>query len=120
MVQLMPITGRDDAKAPILSHDPPCTEAFDLICRYAEREHWLPIGWRDWCVGPWRIRVNGTAVDCENIPAWHVLIEHQHIVSFMLIHQTGGTVGGWAGTEEAFISDMKATLDHTGSRPCQS
>ena len=50
------------------------SEAFDLIRQYAVREGWIPISWKDWCVGPWRIRVNGTRED-RGVPPYHALIE---------------------------------------------
>lgn len=86
------------------------SEAFDLIRQYAERQGWVPIGWRDWTVGPWRIRVNGTGEKRDNVPPYHALIEHADIIALMLIHPLGGQVGGWSKTEENFIAAMRAEL----------
>jgi hypothetical protein len=36
-------------------------EVFDLIREYAERHDWLPIGWRTFTVGDWRVTVNGSS-----------------------------------------------------------
>lgn len=84
--------------------------AFDLIRRYAEREGWVPIGWREWHVGPWHIRVNGTAEPRGAIPPYHALIENETYVALLLIHPLGGTVGGWTGAEEEFIAAMEREL----------
>jgi hypothetical protein len=96
------------------------SEAFDLIRQYAEREGWIPIGWRDWRVGPWRIRVNGTRQEREQAPPWHALIEHDTMVAFMCIHPMGGSVGGWKDTEADFINAMKAELEQEAAvRPSE-
>ena len=88
----------------------PISEAFDLIARYAEREGWIPIGWKDFRIGPWRIRVNGTQVEREHVRPCTALIEHQDIVALMVIHPFGGTVGGWQHTEADFIEAMRKEL----------
>jgi hypothetical protein len=89
---------------------PQFCEAFDLIRQYAVGKGWVPIGWRDWTVGPWRIRVNGTPTQRGQIPPYHALVEHQHIVSLLLISPLGGRVGGWAQGEDDFIAAMRAEL----------
>lgn len=90
--------------------DPPITLAFDLIRRYAERQGWIPIGWRAFTVGPWEVTVNGTREDRELIPPWHARIVHRDIVAFLLLHPFGGSVGGWREAEEIFVRDMEAAL----------
>lgn len=89
---------------------PQFSEAFDWIRQYAVREGWVPIGWRDWMVGPWRIRVNGTATEQDHIPPYHALIEHQELVAILLIHPRGGTVGGWQDAELEFCQAMQHEL----------
>mgnify|MGYP001567339052 FL=1 len=69
-------------------------EAFDWIRQYAVREGWIPIRWKDFRIGPWRIRVNGTPTMCQDVPPWHALIEHEDIIALLLIHPMGGIVGG--------------------------
>ncbi len=91
-------------------------EAFDLIRQYAEREGWIPIGWKDFTVGPWRIRVNGSPQIREDIRPYHALIEHQDVVALMLISPFGGSVGGWSQAEDDFVATMKAELQ---SQPAQ-
>ena len=91
------------------------SEAFDLIRRYAVRAGWIPIGWRDFRVGPWRIRVNGTVQEREQVPPYHALIDHDTLVACLCIHPMGGSVGGWKDTEAEFIDAMKAELAAEGS-----
>lgn len=86
------------------------SEAFDLIRQYAEREDWIPIGWRDFQVGPWRIRVNGTPEERDHVPPYHAMIEHADIISFMCLNPFTGSVGGWKDTEDEFIAAMKEAL----------
>lgn len=88
----------------------PISLAFDLIRRYAEREGWIPIGWREWTVGPWRITVNGTNQKRAGISPYHALIQHDEYVGLMLINPFGGTVGGWKDTENEFVAAMEAAL----------
>jgi hypothetical protein len=90
--------------------DPPITLAFDLIRRYAERQGWIPIGWRPFTVGPWDVTVNGTPEERDDIPPWHARIVHRDIIAFLLIHPFGGKAAGWRGAEEDFIRDMEAAL----------
>lgn len=90
--------------------DPRICDAFDVIARYAQREGWIPIGWRDWRVGPWRIRVNGTKAARDGLAPFHALIEHDTYIGLMVIHPCGGTVGGWKDTEAEFIAAMKDAL----------
>lgn len=90
---------------------PPIALAFDLIRRYAEREGWIPIGWRTFTVGPWTVTVNGTPEQRDDVPPWHALIVHRDIVALMLIHPFGGSVGGWQDAEEIFVRDMEAALN---------
>lgn len=88
----------------------PIVEAFDLIRQYAERQRWIPIGWREWHVGEWRIRVNGTPESHDGVPPWHALIEHDTIIAMMLIHPYHGCMLGWKETEDEFVAAMKAEL----------
>lgn len=87
------------------------SEAFDLIVQYAERERWIPIGWREWTVGPWRIQVNGTRQTRDGVPPFHAFVENQTYVGMMLLHARGGTVGGYENTEAEFIEAMRETLN---------
>ena len=86
------------------------SEAFELIRQYAVREGWVPIGWREWHVGPWRIRVNGTKDERDAVPPWHAVIEHDDVIALMVIHPMGGSVGGWKDTEAEFIVAMQQEL----------
>lgn len=85
-------------------------EAFELICRYAEREGWLPIGWRVWTVGDWEIRVNGTATMRDAVPPWHAAVTNTRYLGVMVVGVTDGVSGGYHGVEEDFIRDMRAAL----------
>lgn len=89
------------------AEDAPISEAFDLIAQYAAQRGWMPIGWREWTVGPWKITVNGTHLPTNNIPAFHALVENEEYVALMLIHPFGGTVGGFKDTEANFIAAMQ-------------
>lgn len=93
---------------------PPITLAFDLIRRYAEKQKWIPIGWRNFTVGPWDITVNGTGEERDSIPPYHARVEHRDIVAIMLIHPFGGSVGGWRDAEKDFITAMEAALAAEG------
>ena len=86
------------------------SEAFDWIRQYAEREGWIPIGWRDFTVGSWRIRVNGTRVERDSIPPYHALIEHRGIVALLMVNPFGGSVGGWQDAEAEFCAAMRAEV----------
>lgn len=86
--------------------------AFDLIRQYAEREGWIPIGFRSWQVGPWLIKVNGTSDERAGIPPYHALIQHEQIIGLLLINPFGGTQGGWHDTEDEFIAAMQQELGH--------
>jgi len=88
----------------------PITLAFDLIRRYAERQGWIPIGWKAFTVGPWTITVNGTPEERDHVPPYHARIDHQTIVAILLLHPYGGSVGGWQDAEATFIRDMEAAL----------
>lgn len=91
------------------------SEAFDLIAQYAEREGWIPIGWREWTVGPWRIKVNGTTETIDGVRPYHAQVEHQDIIAIMVIHPFVGSVGGWKDTEADFITAMQAELNRKDS-----
>lgn len=94
----------------------PCPEperislAFELIRRYAVREGWIPIGFRQWSVGPWDITVNGTAEERDALSPYHARIVHREILAIMIINPYGGGVGGWRETEADFIAAMEAAL----------
>jgi hypothetical protein len=90
--------------------DPPITLAFDCIRRYAERQGWIPIGFRTFTVGPWKVTVNGTPEDHLDVPMYHALVEHRDIIAMMLFSPFGGSVGGWCDAEDTFIRDMEAAL----------
>jgi hypothetical protein len=90
-------------------------EVFDWIRQYAVREGWIPIGWRDFHVGPWRIRVNGTPEDRDGIPPYHALIDHDTIVALMLVNPFGGSVGGWQGAEAEFCAALQQALEGISS-----
>jgi hypothetical protein len=86
------------------------TQAFHLIACYAERQGWIPIGWRVFAVGPWTVTVNGTKEPRDHLPPYHALIEHRDIVALMVLSPFGGTVGGWAAAEATFIADLERAL----------
>ena len=86
------------------------SEAFTLIRDYALQQGWTPIGFRSFQVGPWRVTVNGTTDEREQIPPYHALIQHDDIIALMLISPFGGSVGGWQRAEDEFIVDMQAAL----------
>lgn len=83
---------------------------FDLIRRYAEREGWVPIGWREFTIGAWSITVNGTKEKRDNVPPYHAMIVNEDYVAIMLLSPFGGSVGGWQDAESAFIADMEEAL----------
>ena len=93
-----------------MNHTETICEAFDLIRRYAKRKGWIPIGWREFTVGPWRVRVNGTREVRDAIQPYHALVEHQDIIAFMALNPFQGTIGGWKDTESDFIATMQAEL----------
>jgi hypothetical protein len=97
-----------------MSEQTPPTETisvvFDLIRQYAEREGWIPIGFRSWRVGAWTITVNGTAERTDDLDPYHARIVNEDYVAIMILHPYGGSVGGWKDTEDAFIADMRAEL----------
>lgn len=86
------------------------SEAFDLIRQYAERQDWIPIGFRVFQVGPWSVTVNGTNSERDMVPPFHAKVEHQDIVCIMLLNPFGGGVGGWQQGEDDFIAAMKGAL----------
>lgn len=57
-----------------MTDEQPISEAFDLIAQYAKREGWIPIGFREWKVGPWAITVNGTRDARDGIPPSQLLL----------------------------------------------
>jgi len=85
-------------------------EVFDLIREYAERHDWLPIGWRTFTVGDWRVTVNGTKEERDSIPPFHALVEHSRYVSLMLFSPFGGDSLGWSGAEVEFCTAMQTAL----------
>lgn len=90
--------------------NPPISMAFELIRRYAEREGWIPIGWREFTVGPWRVRVNGTKEEREAIPPYHAAVEKPESIGIMLLHPYGGKAMGWQTMEDDFIHAMSEAL----------
>lgn len=98
--------------------DPPITLLFDLLARYAQRQGWIPIGYRRFDVGPWSVTVNGTPEVVGDVPPYHALIEHKDIVALILCSPFGGwVVGGWSGAEEDFIHALEAALAADGRPP---
>ena len=96
----------------------PMTLVFEVIRRYAVPEGWIPIGWRAFDVGPWKVTVNGTREKRDDIPPYHVRIEHREIVAFMLVHPLDRSVGGWGETEATCARAMEAELARA-SRPVE-
>ncbi len=86
------------------------TQVFDLIGKYAIQRKWTPIGWREFKVGPWTITVNGTKQERDGLAPFHARIVHDSVVSIMVVHPYGGTVGGWMDAERNFINDMEREL----------
>lgn len=86
------------------------TVAFDLIARYAEERGWIPIGFRSWQIGPWKIAVNGTRDERESIPPFHAMVTNDDYLGVMVVNPMSGTVGGWIGMEDAFIDAMRSEL----------
>lgn len=84
--------------------------AFDLIRRYAEREGWIPIGFRVWDVGPWHIVVNGTRDERDGVAPYHAHVANRDYIGIMVMSPLAGSVGGFQGTEDHFIRDMEAAL----------
>ena len=88
----------------------PLSEAFDVLAQYALAQGWAPIGFRVFTVGPWTVTINGTDTRRNDLSPYHALIAHRDIVALMVIHPFGGTIGGWAGAEDAFIADVRAAM----------
>jgi len=89
----------------------PYSEVFDLIRQYAVLRGWIPIGWKDFRVRDWRIRVNGTRQAREGVPPYHALIEHEYLLAVMICNPHRGNVAGWSETEWTFCRDMRAALE---------
>lgn len=87
------------------------SEIFDLIARYAERQGWIPIGWREFPIGPWDVTVNGTTAERDHVPPYHARIVHRDIIAIMVLSPFGGSIGGWQGAEDAFIVAIQAELN---------
>ena len=90
--------------------DPPITLAMDLIRRYAERQGWIPIGYREFTVGDWDITVNGTGEDRDLIAPWHTRAVHREILAMLVFSAHGGSAVGWREAEEMFIRDLERAL----------
>lgn len=89
----------------------PISEIFVLIAEYAHRQGWIPIGWREFSIGPWDITVNGTKERRDDLDPYHARIVHRDIVAILILSPFGGGVGGWGGAEEALIKDLKSALE---------
>lgn len=85
-------------------------EAFDLIRQYAERRGWIPIGRREFVVGEWEIKVNGSKDPWEDVPPFHAHVHNRIYVGSLLLSPLSGLAVGYKGTEPEFIAAMKAAV----------
>ena len=69
-------------------------ELYVEVLEYCRRQGWVPVGWRSWDLGPWKITVNGTKAERDGVPPFHVLIERPEFLGLILIGPDGGNVVG--------------------------
>lgn len=85
--------------------------AMVLVAEYATKKNWLPIGDRSFTVGEFDVRVNGTPVEVDGIPPWHVRADHRLYMGMLLFSPAGGGAIGFQGTEDEFIETLKEAIE---------
>jgi hypothetical protein len=85
-------------------------EAFSVIADYCLAQGWAPVGVRDFSVGAWDIRINGTPERRWGTAPFSANVVHRDVVAIMVLSPGGGTIGGWPGGEDQFIADMREAI----------
>lgn len=79
-----------------------------LVAGYCERRGWIPVGRRQFDVGEWHVRINGSREPWDGLDQWHVLAENVRYLGMLLFSAHNGTVGGYRESEGAFRAALEA------------
>lgn len=90
---------------------PHICEAMSLVAEYAEKQGWIPIGFKTFTVGDWTVTVNGTRQIRDELPAFTAKAENTRVVGVLIFDAFGGRAGGYLNIEDDFCEAMKRELE---------